>query len=179
MLLQVQCGTIRPQVQCGKQLQRNQSQAPNKAAPVIKDEEHNDVMSNANSKIDTNGIKDEQHDDYSMMNIHPDIDTTDIPSKVFETSASLQKLVHDTNEDASFTAEILEAGAQQGLLLLDQLRASMQIRIERDHVDVQHWVKQIDLVRNEAQKTRTIVGVVGNTGAGMSLSVKSRHLFQC
>jgi len=102
-----------------------------------------------------------------MLSTVLNIDTNDITSNVYNTSASLQKLVHDTNEDAAVTAETLEAGAQQGLLLLDQLRARMQIGVERNHVDVEHWVKQIDLVRNEAQKTGTIVGVVGNTGAGM------------
>jgi hypothetical protein len=102
-----------------------------------------------------------------MSDVKLDVDTNDIMSKVFETSASLQKLVHDTNGDASVTAATLEAGAEQGFMLLEQLRASMQVGNERKHGDVQHWVKQIDLVKSEAQKTRTIVGVVGNTGAGM------------
>jgi len=73
----------------------------------------------SSSEHGTPRIKDEQHDKYSMT--VPNLETSDVTSKIYETSASLQKLVHDTNEDASVTAQTLEAGAQQGLLLLDQL----------------------------------------------------------
>ena len=100
-------------------------------------------------------------------------DTTAPPDEfTYSTSASLQELVRETNAD-SVTAEKLEAGASSGLRLLDQLNQALQAGLEHNHADVQHWIKQIDTVRAEAKQTRTIIGVVGNTGAGKSSVVNA------
>ena len=55
---------------------------------------------------------------------------------------------------------------QKGLDLLSEL----QMPLERlsQNVDAQSWLEQFENVRKDAVQSRTVVGVVGNTGAGKS-----------
>lgn len=91
----------------------------------------------------------------------------------------LQSLLKDA------TPEQLEASVEQGLKLLDQLKAPMSDEANSGS-DAAQWVQQIgilfiyflallnlltfavDNLRKQAVKTKTIIGVVGNTGAGKS-----------
>ncbi|KAK3723591.1 hypothetical protein LTR37_001843 [Vermiconidia calcicola] len=72
----------------------------------------------------------------------------------------LRQLAQDT------TPERLEAGVQAGFQVLSRLQEPLE-RL-KDSPDAQNWLEQIERVRKEAVKSRTIVGVVGNTGAGKS-----------
>ncbi|KAK3706114.1 hypothetical protein LTR37_012941 [Vermiconidia calcicola] len=72
----------------------------------------------------------------------------------------LRQLALDT------TPERLEAGVQAGVQVLSRLQEPLE-RL-KDSPDAQNWLEQIERVRKKAVKSRTIVGVVGNTGAGKS-----------
>lgn len=64
------------------------------------------------------------------------------------------------------SAEKLEAGVKQGISALDSLAQSFEL--SKETADAEQWLQQIELVRQEATGARTVVGVVGNTGAGKS-----------
>lgn len=68
-----------------------------------------------------------------------------------------------TNEE---TPERLEAAVQAGLKVLFTLEAPLKDMPRNE--DTAAWLEQIGKVREAATKTRTVVGVVGNTGAGKS-----------
>ena len=63
-------------------------------------------------------------------------------------------------------AERLEAGVKAGVEMLFELQKPLE-RL-KDNSDAQNWLEQIEKTRKEAVKSRTVVGVVGNTGAGKS-----------
>ncbi|KAI4765676.1 hypothetical protein E4T52_09296 [Aureobasidium sp. EXF-3400] len=79
----------------------------------------------------------------------------DVPSSVH-----LQALAKEAS------TEKLEAGVKAGVQLLDRLVQAFEPGKETD--DIKQWLQQIELVRQEATGARTVVGVVGNTGAGKS-----------
>ncbi|TIA35081.1 hypothetical protein D6C78_06406 [Aureobasidium pullulans] len=64
------------------------------------------------------------------------------------------------------SAEKLEAGVKQGISALDSLAQGFEL--SKETADAEQWLQQIELVRQEATGARTVVGVVGNTGAGKS-----------
>lgn len=80
------------------------------------------------------------------------------------TSASLEKLVSEQ------PPEKLEAAVKEGVQLLDRIKQVFDVKTEEagEQGDSAHWLKQIESVRTESKPSRTIVGVVGNTGAGKS-----------
>ena len=63
--------------------------------------------------------------------------------------------------------DMLERGVEQGVKLLEDLRTPLVGKVESSP-DAAQWIQQIDTLRRQAVKTRTIIGVVGNTGAGKS-----------
>ncbi|KUJ22436.1 uncharacterized protein LY89DRAFT_714238 [Mollisia scopiformis] len=65
------------------------------------------------------------------------------------------------------TPEVLEAEVRQSQVFLEGLRRPMAEN-SFQHQDAQHWVKQIENLQNHNINTPTIIGVVGNTGAGKS-----------
>lgn len=78
------------------------------------------------------------------------------PSEQF----SLQTLFADC------TPELLEAGVKHGLNLLERLKEPLR-RLVPD-LDAAEWLKSIENLQKQAEQPKTIVGVVGNTGAGKS-----------
>ncbi|KAG2164356.1 hypothetical protein JADG_004095 [Aureobasidium aubasidani] len=64
------------------------------------------------------------------------------------------------------SAEKLEAGVKQGISALDSL--AQHFELSKETGDAEQWLHQIELVRQETTGARTVVGVVGNTGAGKS-----------
>ncbi len=71
----------------------------------------------------------------------------------------LEQLVHQE------VPEILETGIDVAIKLLNQLKAPLeQCRKE----DTDAWLKSINDLKSRAKPPRTVVGVVGNTGAGKS-----------
>ncbi|KAL8716632.1 MAG: hypothetical protein Q9225_006051, partial [Loekoesia sp. 1 TL-2023] len=65
------------------------------------------------------------------------------------------------------TPQILEASVEASVKLLDALRAPLADKMANSQ-DAEHWIQQIDSLKKQAVKTRTVIGVVGNTGAGKS-----------
>lgn len=61
--------------------------------------------------------------------------------------------------------DILEKGVRAGVNLLDQIKEPLHPRSEESQ-EASMWLDRIDGVQKQAVKSRTIVGVVGNTGAG-------------
>lgn len=81
----------------------------------------------------------------------------DLPSYEY-----LQQLVKDS------TPERLERGVRIAGRLLARLETAVDLKDEVNQ-DAQHWLQAIqNLQQEQKQKTRTVVGVVGNTGAGKS-----------
>lgn len=64
------------------------------------------------------------------------------------------------------TPERLEAGVSIGLKVLSELESAMKKLGANE--DATAYLNLIDRTRKEAVQTRTVVGVVGNTGAGKS-----------
>lgn len=62
--------------------------------------------------------------------------------------------------------DVLEAEVRASKAFLETLRTPLEEKIS--HQDVTHWVKQISNLENRKVDTPTIIGVVGNTGAGKS-----------
>ncbi|KAL9601801.1 MAG: hypothetical protein Q9219_002291 [cf. Caloplaca sp. 3 TL-2023] len=65
------------------------------------------------------------------------------------------------------TPSVLEASVEAGVTLLETLRAPLADKMENSP-DAEHWMNAIDALKKQAVKTRTVIGVVGNTGAGKS-----------
>ena len=91
---------------------------------------------------------------------HSQIEATG-PTKVQRVSlANLQKLL------TKACPEVLEQGFATGLELLQNLEAPL-----REHSgigDAQQWLQRIQTLRMQAVRSKTTIGVVGNTGAGKS-----------
>ncbi|KAG7290833.1 hypothetical protein NEMBOFW57_000838 [Staphylotrichum longicolle] len=74
--------------------------------------------------------------------------------------SSLQELISETS-DAK-----LESSVNICLRTLDQLKAALSTAAAVD--EICQWTKSIDELRSQAYRERTVVGVVGSTGAGKS-----------
>ncbi|KAF6221297.1 hypothetical protein HO133_002152 [Letharia lupina] len=76
-------------------------------------------------------------------------------------SFQLQTLLKDAGP------RMLEASVEQGVKLLDQLKDPLLNKMETSP-DAEQWIQQIDNLIKQAVRTKTVIGVVGNTGAGKS-----------
>lgn len=74
--------------------------------------------------------------------------------------AQLHELLKET------LPERLEAAVQKGVTVLGEIAQPLR-QLPKD-ADAQNWLAQLDDLRKQAARTRTVVGVVGNTGAGKS-----------
>lgn len=100
-------------------------------------------------------------DNQSLAGMRGDYGDEDEQNPKTVANVQLQQLFEDT------TMETLEKGIKKGLSLLDELTEALTsggTALE----DAEAWVKQIEEIKKQAQYQRTIVGVVGNTGAGKS-----------
>ncbi|CZR50756.1 uncharacterized protein PAC_00630 [Phialocephala subalpina] len=73
----------------------------------------------------------------------------------------VQKLSHEGSP------EELEAEVRRSQVFLEELKKPMVDNVSQ-HKDAEHWVKQIENLQKHQVDTPTIIGVVGNTGAGKS-----------
>ncbi|KAH0183485.1 hypothetical protein KCU99_g9481, partial [Aureobasidium melanogenum] len=89
-----------------------------------------------------------------------DVDHNDVDFQYAPPSIHLQTLAKEVS------TKKLEAGIRVGVQLLARLAQAFERVRETD--DIRHWLQQIELVRQEATDARTVIGVVGNTGAGKS-----------
>jgi hypothetical protein len=81
-------------------------------------------------------------------------------SQPMSSQPSLQRLLQ------SSSPERLEAAVRKGIAVLSEIEEPLH-NLPRD-AEAQKWLEQIDSVRDLAKRTRTVIGVVGNTGAGKS-----------
>lgn len=94
-----------------------------------------------------------------------DIDVSDRKDVKPEPNRGYQYL----QELVSATApEILEKGVQAGLQVLQSLKGPLEAAAPLNTTQAAQWLKSISQLESSARPTRTIVGVVGNTGAGKS-----------
>jgi hypothetical protein len=63
--------------------------------------------------------------------------------------------------------DLLELAVQKGMQIIKSVRTPIAAQ-SNSQADAEEWVTQIDALRTQAEQTRTVVGVVGNTGAGKS-----------
>ena len=63
--------------------------------------------------------------------------------------------------------QMLESSVEEGTKLLDTLKTLLHDKMENSP-DATQWIQQIENLKKQAVKTRTVIGVVGNTGAGKS-----------
>lgn len=66
------------------------------------------------------------------------------------------------------STEQLENGVKIGVQLLDTLIEPLNVAIGTGDTQAAQWLKSIQQLQDEAKPIRTVVGVVGNTGAGKS-----------
>ena len=64
------------------------------------------------------------------------------------------------------TPEELEKGTDAGVQLLDRIRNTLSS--QEGSQDITQWIQNINNVAKQAERSKTVVGVVGNTGAGKS-----------
>jgi ABC-type transport system involved in cytochrome bd biosynthesis fused ATPase/permease subunit len=69
---------------------------------------------------------------------------------------------------SSTSTEELEKGVGIGVRLLEGLKEPLEAVAPLNTTQASHWLKSIGDLESLAKPTRTIVGVVGNTGAGKS-----------
>lgn len=81
-------------------------------------------------------------------------------SQSVSAQTSLQRLLQDS------LPERLEAAVAKGITILKEIEEPL-VTARRD-AESQQWLKQIKLGRDLAKTSRTVLGVVGNTGAGKS-----------
>ena len=82
------------------------------------------------------------------------------------TSVQLQSLVE--NGDLGQ----LESGVEKGVRILEDLKTSLS-NDKREYTDAFQWIKQIDNLQKQAVTSKTIIGVVGSTGAGKSSALNA------
>jgi GTPase SAR1 family protein len=63
--------------------------------------------------------------------------------------------------------EVLEAGVARALKILEQMKETFS-QFEAVCPDAQQWIESINKTKEQSNGSRTVVGVVGNTGAGKS-----------
>jgi hypothetical protein len=68
---------------------------------------------------------------------------------------------------AEAAPEILEAEVQTSITVLDQLKVYLS-GLPAESPEAQQWLQQIENLRKQSLNEPTIIGVVGNTGAGKS-----------
>ena len=129
-----------------------ESKTPQLSTPAIQEESSLTEPTSASQPDETQQYK--PHEIENPFAIH-DIEL-DVPMR----GKPLRELAQD------MTPERLEAGVKVGVNILSELQAPLEQL--KDNFDAQNWLDQIESVRKEAAKTRTVVGVVGNTGAGKS-----------
>ncbi|WYZ44801.1 hypothetical protein EsH8_VIII_000117 [Colletotrichum jinshuiense] len=64
--------------------------------------------------------------------------------------------------------EVLEEGVKIGMDLLESLKVPLGLTVSLQETQASTWMKAIESLQARAQPSKTIVGVVGNTGAGKS-----------
>ncbi|KAF7903268.1 uncharacterized protein EAF01_006317 [Botrytis porri] len=84
------------------------------------------------------------------------------PQTVELAKLRLQKLMDDSSP------EVLEEEVKKTNDFLNGLKKHLQVPEAQGNQDISHWLQQIETLQAQVVDTPTIIGVVGNTGAGKS-----------
>lgn len=110
------------------------------------------------------GIKHEPTGETKVHNtppmVEPPVSAAELEEQKHK-SFQLQTLLKDAGP------KMLETSVEQGVKLLDQLKAPLLNKMGNSP-DAEQWIQQIDQLIKQAVRTKTVIGVVGNTGAGKS-----------
>ncbi|MCJ1284331.1 hypothetical protein MMC26_003662 [Xylographa opegraphella] len=115
------------------------------------------VASSSQQNLENDAMSEIDFKDQFATKVESTSQTEDQQAKTFQ----LQNLIADASLD------VLEKSVERGVKFLDDLKGPLLEKVESSE-DAKQWVQQIDKLRNQAVKTRTVIGVVGNTGAGKS-----------
>ncbi|KAH0550909.1 hypothetical protein GP486_007727 [Trichoglossum hirsutum] len=102
-----------------------------------------------------------QEENHESQKEWPESESSKTEDAAVSGNAQLQALAQ------SDSPETLERAVEAGLSLLEPLGEYFGKQVQPTQ-DSAHWLQQIEEVKAQASKTRTVVGVVGNTGAGKS-----------
>ena len=102
----------------------------------------------------------EQTDNNASMTAVPAEEGSTGPQTKAPPMFNIQELFTDC------TAEQLEDGVKGGVELLEKIRNTLSS--QGQNPEVAQWLQNIQNVAKQAEQSKTIVGVVGNTGAGKS-----------
>ncbi|KUI73699.1 Nuclear GTPase SLIP-GC [Cytospora mali] len=101
----------------------------------------------------------------------PVADSLDIAENVKGENVSHAAASRETNIErmvSKASTEELETGVKIGIQLLENLKLPLQAALGTGETQASQWLKSIEQLQDEAKPARTVVGVVGNTGAGKS-----------
>lgn len=91
----------------------------------------------------------------------PDAEPSNPASNQSNQNNRLQKLIQEASPEA------LEKEVRSSQIFLESLRQPLQAKSDLSE-DAKHWFTQISNLQRHVVNTPTIIGVVGNTGAGKS-----------
>ncbi|KAH9882765.1 hypothetical protein J1614_000131 [Plenodomus biglobosus] len=144
---------------------------------------HADFLSHASATISgETAVKSEQHRPISHTNFSSISGAGDgsMPQFDFEEVFQRQQSPPDGQEEVAVLSQrhiraiidqqnplVLEAGVSKATTVLETLRAKFA-QHATTNVESESWVQAIDKLMPQAERKRTVVGVVGNTGAGKS-----------
>ncbi|KAJ4348698.1 uncharacterized protein N0V89_010076 [Didymosphaeria variabile] len=103
-----------------------------------------------------------------LENFNPDDVFDRDPSPEIDSEACTQLIdrhIRDVIEQSK--VDVLEAGVARSMYILEKLRETFS-HFATASLDAKLWIDQIDKMKEQSKRSRTIVGVVGNTGAGKS-----------
>ncbi|KAL1861640.1 hypothetical protein Daus18300_008756 [Diaporthe australafricana] len=69
---------------------------------------------------------------------------------------------------SSTSASVLEAGVNVGMSLIQNLKTPLEEAKRCGHTEASHWLRCMEQLEGDTKPPRTVVGVIGNTGAGKS-----------
>ncbi|OIW28489.1 hypothetical protein CONLIGDRAFT_578624 [Coniochaeta ligniaria NRRL 30616] len=99
--------------------------------------------------------------DPGQVSAHPDAGVDEPKAHALHTNY-LQQLISLTDP------ELLEKGVAAGVKLLSNLKETLEVFVSAEGTEAARWIKAVDELCARPRVGRTVVGVVGNTGAGKS-----------
>lgn len=108
-------------------------------------------------------VKDEEK--VTELDFHDQFTNDNEPASQAEPAEPQSFQLQNFIADASL--EILEASVEKGVEFLQELKRPLLDKMD-ESPDSAQWVQQIERLQKQAIKTKTVIGVVGNTGAGKS-----------
>lgn len=139
-------------------------------SPSVKAEQQTDIKQELLPNPDDDLPKTKEHpmeeDSREYFNDTDQSQDMERPETDLFQARNLQQLMEETS------AETLERGLEKGLKILDAIQTFIE-SYEGELTERDRYLSTIDSVKQMATRNRTIVGVVGNTGAGKSSMINA------